>query len=916
MGAVLVTTALAGGVRIVDRPEVGPFGSIQQAIDAAIDGETLLVGAGSYSGFVISDRELAIVAAQGASVIVQGTVEVEGLLGSRGVVLSGLEIRGNDHWVQAGPALVADSNAGHVWVLDCVLRGGAGLPPISSSYYGRGGDAVILTDCSNLVMARCTVRGGAGGHDPNTNAWQTYGGYGGKGLDAQGSQIAILDCDVAGGTGGAGGGDGGDGGRAIDVLDHTVFLGGTKLRGGDGGSTWDYLVQNVAKGGHGLYVDAGAQAWIIEPDFAGGAGGSCGCQLVGKGGRPMTGTGILHPPHPGPARELVAAPITSDAALWQVTATGIPGDRVYFEQSRSRAFVTPNPVLGMWLVPPTPPSQLPYLGTIGAGGVLHALVPVDDVTTSEGVAVRFAQGAVVDALGRTWPSSPTLQVAFDARGGADCDGNGRNDLLDVMAGVVADVDHDLVPDSCATDCNQNGTIDGLDIASGASLDVDHDLVPDECEVASIWYVDDSAAQGGDGSLGAPFRSLRPAFAASLAGDTVLVHDGTYRGKANRGLDFEGRDRVVASIHGSANCVIDLEQEGRAFRLMSNESSASEIRGFTFLDGRTAAPSWSPGDERSGGAILAQYATPTVSDCEFHFGQAEENGGALVLAGGRVERCTFVGNSAVQFGGAILAAGPTRIVGSHFQGNSARQGGALLIHEGDLVGCTLIENAGLDGGAIRFGSSALRLLVTECLIAGNTAQRGAGIFSCASIGSSLEVRGSTLVGNVSSVQGAALLASCQTHASFTNSVVRGNLSSTGHQAAAAGGPGNTPNIAIAWTDWQDGSNGVQVLNGATLTWGAGNIDLDPLFVSPAGPDGNPLTYADNDYRLAPLSPCVDAGDNASIAPDVADLDLDGNLLEPTPFDLHLVPRTVDDPLVLDTGPSAPPVADLGAYERQP
>lgn len=43
-------------------------------------------------------------------------------------------------------------------------------------------------------------------------------------------------------------------------------------------------------------------------------------------------------------------------------------------------------------------------------------------------------------------------------------------------------------------------------------------------------------------------------------------------------------------------------------------------------------------------------------------------------------------------------------------------------------------------------------------------------------------------------------------------------------------------------------------------GKGNITDDPQFVDPDGPDDDPSTYEDNDYRLVAGSPCIDAGIN--------------------------------------------------------
>jgi hypothetical protein len=101
-------------------------------------------------------------------------------------------------------------------------------------------------------------------------------------------------------------------------------------------------------------------------------------------------------------------------------------------------------------------------------------------------------------------------------------------------------------------------------------------------------------------------------------------------------------------------------------------------------------------------------------------------------------------------------------------------------------------------------------------------------------------------------------------------------------------------------------------------GVGNIDAGPLFVDPDGPDDIPKTL-DDDFRLSPGSPCIDAADNTAVPPDAADLDGDRNKVEHTPLDLGFQPRFVDDADTDDTGVADPPdypeVVDMGAYEYQ-
>ena len=105
-----------------------------------------------------------------------------------------------------------------------------------------------------------------------------------------------------------------------------------------------------------------------------------------------------------------------------------------------------------------------------------------------------------------------------------------------------------------------------------------------------------------------------------------------------------------------------------------------------------------------------------------------------------------------------------------------------------------------------------------------------------------------------------------------------------------------------------------LPGGQVFPGAGNINADPLFTDPDGPDDIPGTD-DDDFTLQPSSLCIDAGHNWGVSPDNADLDDDGDVRELIPLDLDGNPRFADDPATTDTGCGVPiPFAvDMGAYE---
>ena len=86
-------------------------------------------------------------------------------------------------------------------------------------------------------------------------------------------------------------------------------------------------------------------------------------------------------------------------------------------------------------------------------------------------------------------------------------------------------------------------------------------------------------------------------------------------------------------------------------------------------------------------------------------------------------------------------------------------------------------------------------------------------------------------------------------------------------------------------------------------GEGNIDMDPLFLDPNGPDGL-IGTPDDDLRFGRQSPCFDGGDDGALPLDSADLDGDGDISERIPLDLAGNPRSYGD------------WVDMGAYEYTP
>lgn len=253
------------------------------------------------------------------------------------------------------------------------------------------------------------------------------------------------------------------------------------------------------------------------------------------------------------------------------------------------------------------------------------------------------------------------------------------------------------------------------------------------------------------------------------------------------------------------------------------------------------------------------------------------GGAMVsLSGGpMIINCTFQDNRSASGGGAIYQNGTLRVVNSRFLGNLSAAGGAVLNDGGSptFVNCIFSGNGAGDAGGgamLNLGASAT---IVNCTFSENQAGAGGGIRN--QFGASAFV---------------------------ANSIFWRNSDAAGMSLAAQIRTDATSSGQLAFSIVQGIADGV-----------AQNVfSRDPLFVRPRGVDNQPGTL-DDDLRLQPLSPAIDAGSNKYVLPDFADLDRDGDRTEPTPVDLDGQPRFFDDPDVKNTGQGPPPIVDLGAYE---
>ncbi len=241
-----------------------------------------------------------------------------------------------------------------------------------------------------------------------------------------------------------------------------------------------------------------------------------------------------------------------------------------------------------------------------------------------------------------------------------------------------------------------------------------------------------------GPSGYPYTSIQTAINASAAGDTVLVHDGTYV----ENINFSGKAITVRSANGAVSTFIDGNGISSAVTFDHQEGSGSVLDGFTIKNGGT--------NESWGGGIRCASSSPTIT------------------------RCIITGNSSYAGGGICCqsSSSPT-ITHCTIRGNTAFLGGGVFCWGGSspvIANCTISGNTGeAHSGAIGCDSGCSPI-ITNSIITGNTAGDGGGIYSYLS---SPTIINCTISGNTATSRGGAIRCQ-QGTASVKNSILWGNV----------------------------------------------------------------------------------------------------------------------------------------------
>ncbi len=350
---------------------------------------------------------------------------------------------------------------------------------------------------------------------------------------------------------------------------------------------------------------------------------------------------------------------------------------------------------------------------------------------------------------------------------------------------------------------------------------------------------------------------------------------------------------VTIAHGNGDLVGGDNRRGGG---MYNEDASPTITHCVFTDNQSVGGSYC-----WGGGLYNEDSSPLVTGCSFVANTAGRGGGAVVNMGSSLpvfRQCVFQDNQAGLVdsgngdGGAFYNSdyAQPRLVDCTFENNRSNYNGGALYNTGShgqvsAVGCRFLNNStGMYGGAVY--NTGTDPTLTQCVFHGNTATAGnahGGVIYSTS--SSPVLTNCVLYDNESGCVGNGIYSVQFSDPVITNCILSGSdVVYDGSYSAAV-----VTYCNIQQAGYEDA--------------GLHNNAGDPLFVDPEA----------GDFHLQAGSPCIDAGNSQAVPLDSCDLDLDGDCAEVLPRDLFGNARCADDPATADTGQGPGAVVDMGVHE---
>lgn len=328
--------------------------------------------------------------------------------------------------------------------------------------------------------------------------------------------------------------------------------------------------------------------------------------------------------------------------------------------------------------------------------------------------------------------------------------------------------------------------------------------------ATTYYVTTTGDDTADGTNWATaLLTISNAVAKTSGGDTVTVSNGAYTLAAQI---YITNGITVQSLNGITNTVVNGGYPGSSNRCFYVNHADAVVDGFTITNAYVNA---------SGGGVYLSGGTlqnSLITGCKGDASVTIYGRGVYITGGGIVSNCSIIGNSDAKYGvgAAIWQSGTLK--NSTISRNTSPYyvaGGVYLYYGGLVRNCLITRNSTRGPGGVYFNWGGT---VENCTISRNTATSGGGGAPGGGVGGS----GGTI----------------------KNSIIYFNTATD-----------------LTWGDNWGGSLTYSYVCTTPAVGGTSNITDDPLLKD----------AANDNYRLLPGSPCIDAGQSNSWMAGAKDLD---------------------------------------------
>ena len=406
---------------IVVDPSGSGFTEIQPAVDAAVDGDTILIRTGAYAGFAVRDKALAIVGDAGSDVRVDGAIRIGMLASGKTITLANLKAYGSSGDSIAGHGLYLSHNTGRVRVEDSHFVGRSSPPDAFAGI--NGFDAVEIQDCRDVALTRVVALGGSGG---------VFNGIGnhssGAGTAAGNSTVTVFDSTLQGGTGlpanpNMVGANGGNGGNGCQLDQAWLFASGSEFVGGDGGlggAGFGLSMAAGGDGGNGIDLTFSAHAFalddVLESGLGGGAGNGPDSESGSSGAPHSESFGSVYAVVQGLSRHLMAPTSMIRNTTTAISLSGAPGDSVSLLIARQPGFdYDPASTGNSGVLMLAEPIRAIHVGVLPASGVLSIDLPVITLAPGLDSTLLQLQARFTNIHGDSLLSGPRALVVLGSK---------------------------------------------------------------------------------------------------------------------------------------------------------------------------------------------------------------------------------------------------------------------------------------------------------------------------------------------------------------------------------------------------------------------------------------------------------------------------------------------------------------------